>query len=446
MAAIRITAISLQGEGLGRLGGKVVFVPFTLPDETVEIEILEDKKTFSRGRVVRVLEPSPDRVVPPCPVFGTCGGCHLQHASPAAQSRIKGDGLREAFRHAFQTDDPPIHPLWDSPESLQYRHRLRLKMQGLGRQATLGFYRGRSHRVVPVERCLLANTSVNRILAHLSRITAEIPFLGESAELEIQCLEEDEKGLVLLRVPYHPPGPILRRVTEKLLEIQGVQAVFFVAGPENGLFGLEPFSPDRHGQQILLTAAPPLLDRELALTFFPQVFSQANLPQNRRLIAFLLSQPEWSPRDTVLDLFCGQGNFSLPIALKTGRVVGVEALAPAVVNARFNQRRNRLDNCVFYQASARSGLQRLLREGARFDLVFMDPPRTGAREILDPVDLLSPRGLYYLSCEPMTLVRDLSHLSRKGWELRWTVPLDFFPQTYHLESLSYLSRPGTIIT
>jgi 23S rRNA (uracil1939-C5)-methyltransferase len=441
MVAVRITALSMQGEGLGRLGGKIVFVPFTLPDETVEIDLLEDRKNFSRGRLVKVLEPSPDRVVPPCPVFGTCGGCHLQHASPSAQSRIKGNGLREAFRHALRMDDPPIQPLWDSPGSLYYRHRLRVKIQGLGRQAALGFYRGRSHQVVPVEQCLLANNSVNRILAHLSRSTADIPSLGEPVELEIQCLEGEEKGLVLLRVPGRPPAPLVRRVTEKLLETPGIQAVFFVEGPENGLFGLEPFSPDRHGQQVVLPAEPPLLDREVALTFFPQVFSQANLPQNRRLIAFLLGQPGWGPQVTVLDLFCGQGNFSLPLAFKTGKVIGLEALAPAVENARFNQRRNRLENCIFHQASARSGLQRLLREGARIDLVFMDPPRTGAREILDQVDLLSPRGLYYLSCEPMTLIRDLTHLSRKGWDLRWTIPLDFFPQTYHLESLSYLSRP-----
>ena len=107
MAVIQITAISLQGEGLGRLEGKIVFVPFTLPGESVEIEIKEDRKTYSRGRLVRVLEPSPDRVTPPCPVFGSCGGCHLQHASPSAQSRIKENGFREAFRHALKMDDLP---------------------------------------------------------------------------------------------------------------------------------------------------------------------------------------------------------------------------------------------------------------------------------------------------------------------------------------------------
>ncbi|HSO71820.1 MAG TPA: TRAM domain-containing protein, partial [Thermodesulfobacteriota bacterium] len=138
MAVIQITALSLQGEGVGRLEGKVVFVPFTLPGESVEIEIKEDRKTFSRGRLVRVLEPSPDRVTPPCPVFGSCGGCHLQHAAPAAQSRIKENGFREAFRQALKRDDLPIQTLWDSPGSLFYRHRLRLKIQGRGRESSLG--------------------------------------------------------------------------------------------------------------------------------------------------------------------------------------------------------------------------------------------------------------------------------------------------------------------
>ena len=377
MAVIRITAISLQGEGLGRLEGKIVFVPFTLPGETVEIEIKEDRKTYSRGRVVRVLEPSPDRVTPPCPIFGICGGCHLQHASPSAQSRIKENGFREAFRHALKMDDPPIQTLLDPPGSHYYRHRLRLKIQGRGRQSSLGFYQARSHQLVTVERCFLANPAVNHILAGLSRVVRDIPFLGDPAELEIQCLEEGEKGLVLFRVIRRPSPPIIRQVTEKLLEIPGIQTVFFGTFQESELFGLDPFSPERHGQRVVLPAETTLLDRKVELTFFPQVFSQANLAQNLRLIAFLLRQPCWDPQDTCLDLFCGQGNFSLPLALKTREVTGVEALAPAVENARFNQRRNRIGNCLFHQGSALSVLNRLRREGRGSTWFLWTPPNRG---------------------------------------------------------------------
>jgi 23S rRNA (uracil1939-C5)-methyltransferase len=440
MAVIRITAISLQGEGLGRLEGKIVFVPFTLPGEAVEIEIKEDRKTYSRGRLVRVLEASPDRVTPPCPVFGICGGCHLQHASPPVQARIKENGFREAFRHALKLEDPPIQTLVDSPEPLYYRHRLRLKVRGRGRRSSLGFFQARSHQLVAVERCFLANPAVNRILAGLSRVIREIPLLGEPAELEIQCLEEGDKGLVLFRVPRRPSTAILRQVSEKLLEIQEIKTVLGESFQKSELFGLEPFSPERHGQRVVLPAATTLLDRDLEMSFFPQVFSQVNLSQNLRLIAFLLSQPCWGPQVNCLDLFCGQGNFSIPLALKTGGVIGVESLAPAVENARFNQRRNQIDNCMFHQASAQSGLNQLLREEARFNVVVMDPPRTGAREILQQVDLLALRGLYYLSCDPMTLFRDLAILIQKGWRLQWTRPLDFFPQTFHLESLTFLSR------
>ncbi len=440
MAVIRITALTMQGEGLGRLEGKIVFVPFTLPGESVEIEIKEERKTYSRGRLVRVLEPSPDRVTPPCPIFGICGGCHLQHASPSAQSRIKENGFREAFRHALKMEDPPIQSLRESPGSLYYRHRLRLKIQGRGRQSSLGFYQARSHQLVAVERCLLANSAVNRILAGLSRLARDIPFLGDPAELEIQCLEEGENGLVLFRVTRRPSTSILRKITEKLSEIQGIMAVFFETFRENELFGVDPFSPDRHGQRVMLPAGTNLLDREVEMTFFPQVFSQVNLAQNQHLIAFLLSQPGWGPQVTCLDLFCGQGNFSIPLAFKVREVIGVESLAPAVENALFNQRRNQIGNCTFHLASAQSGLNRLLQEGSRFNLVLMDPPRTGAWEILQQVDLLASQGLYYLSCEPMTLFRDLAFLTQKGWNLQWTLPLDFFPQTFHLESLTFLSR------
>jgi 23S rRNA (uracil1939-C5)-methyltransferase len=440
MAVIRISAISMQGEGLGRLKGKIVFVPFTLPGESVEIEIKEDRKSYSRGKLVRVLEPSPDRVTPPCPLFGVCGGCHLQHASLSAQSRIKEGGFREAFRHALKLEDPPIQALRESPAPLYYRHRLRLKTQGRGRKSSLGFYQARSHQMVAVEKCYLANPAVNRILASLSRVARDIPFPDEPAELEIQCLEEGGKGLVFFRMTRRPAIRILRKATEKLLEIPEIRAVFFGTFPGGELFGLDPFSPDRHGQHIVLPAETTRLDRDLELTFFPQVFSQANLAQNERLIAFLLSQPCWGPQVTCLDLFCGQGNFSIPLACKAGGVIGVESLAPAVKNARFNQRRNQIGNCAFYQASAQSGLNRLLQEGSRFNVVVMDPPRTGAWEILRQVDLLALQHLFYLSCEPMTLFRDLVFLTQRGWNLQWTLPLDFFPQTFHLESLSFLSR------
>jgi 23S rRNA (uracil1939-C5)-methyltransferase len=440
MAVIRITALSLQGEGLGRLEGKIVFVPFTLPGESVEVEIKEDRKTYSRGRLIKVLEASPNRVTPPCPVFGICGGCHLQHASSSVQARIKEDGFREAFRHALQMEDPPIQPLRASPETLYYRHRLRLKIQGRGRHSGLGFFQARSHQMVAVERCLLANAAVNRILVSLSRVIRDIPFLGEPTELEIQCLGEGEKGLVLFRVPRRPSTGTIRQVTEMLLDIPGIQTVFFGTARESKLFGLEPFSPDRHGQRVVLPVETTLLDRKLELTFFPQVFSQVNLALNLRLIAFLLSQPCWGPQVACLDLFCGQGNFSIPLAIKTERVVGVESLAPAVYNAKYNQRVNKISNCIFHQASAHSALNQLLREESRFNVVFMDPPRTGAREILQQVDLLALHDLYYLSCEPMTLFRDLAFLIQKGWRLQWTIPLDFFPQTFHLESLSFLSR------
>ena len=195
-------------------------------------------------------------------------------------------------------DDPPIQTLRDSPGSLYYRHRLRLKIQGRGRQSSLGFYQARSHQLVAVERCFLANPAVNRILSSLSRVARDIPFLGEPADLEIQCLEEGGKGLVLFRVTRRPSTPILQEVTEKLLEIPEIQAVFFGIFQESELFGLDPFSPDRHGQRVVLPAGTTLLDREVELTFFPQVFSQVNLAQNRRLIAFLLSQPCWGPQVT----------------------------------------------------------------------------------------------------------------------------------------------------
>jgi 23S rRNA (uracil1939-C5)-methyltransferase len=176
------------------------------------------------------------------------------------------------------------------------------------------------------------------------------------------------------------------------------------------------------------------------MTCFPQVFTQINLALNRRLIAELADLDLFDLQDRVLDLYCGLGNFSLPLSLMVEEVLGLEVFPLAASNARWNQKRNQITNCKFVQAKAEEVFKQALWQNKLFSKVFLDPPRSGAREVVSWLDTPALRGILYLSCNPMTLFRDLKLLMDKGWRVEWTRPIDFFPQTFHLESLTYLSR------
>jgi 23S rRNA (uracil1939-C5)-methyltransferase len=440
MAVLPIDTLTLQAEGLGRLGGRVVFVPGALPGETVEVELTFEKKNYSRGRLVRVLDPSPERIAPPCPLFDRCGGCHLQHLPAEAQDRFKTENFRAAMVHALKQPDLPLQPLLEAPQRFHYRQRLRLKLGGPGRRQALGFYQIRSHRIIPVDRCLLADPQINQILSFLGPRVADLPPLPGPADLEIRLIGENRGAVLVISGLVSLSAAQKGRMVRDLKEMEEIQAVFFQDRGSGPLTGPEPFSAKRHSSTYRVPLGPAFQGQELSLAVFPQVFSQVNLLQNQRLIAQLLDLPLLSSRDRVWELFCGQGNFSLPLSFRAAEVSGVESSAPAVENAEWNQRLNPGSRCRFIRATAREGLSRLISSGEQPDWVLLDPPRSGAGDLVPVLAKLKVRGILYVSCEPMTLFRDLSLLLREGWRLDWTRPLDFFPQTYHLESLSLLSR------
>ncbi|MBI5584673.1 MAG: class I SAM-dependent RNA methyltransferase [Deltaproteobacteria bacterium] len=439
MAVLTIATLTLQAEGLGHLSGRVVFVPGALPGETVEIELTEEKKNYSRGRLVRILDPSPERVAPPCPHFERCGGCQVQHLPAEAQDRCKVENFRTAMVHALKQPDLPLLPLLEAPQRFHYRQRLRLKLGGPGRPV-LGFYQLRSHRIIPIDRCLLADPQINDILDFLRPWLAGRPPFPEPADLEIRLLGENRGATLLISGWLSLSTAQKIRMARDLKKKKEIETVFFQDRSEGPLTGSDLFSPERHAALYRVPLGPAWPQQEISLAVFPQVFSQVNLFQNRRLIALLRGLPLLTSQDRIWDLFCGQGNFSIPLSFGTAAVTGVESFAPAVENAIWNQQINSGSRCRFIRATAREGLSRLIRSGERPDWVLLDPPRSGAGTIIPVLAELRAKGIFYVSCEPMTLFRDLSLLLRAGWRLEWTQPLDFFPQTYHLESLSLLRR------
>ena len=429
------------GFGLGRLAdGIVVLVRYALPAEKVVVRETGRRKDYLTAVLQEVIEPSPDRIVPPCPLYGRCGGCDLQHASPKAQLRLKkallADSLRRAapdiFHHSMEVLENPVA----APEQFGYRQRLRLQVD---RKGAFGFFRPESHSIVPVSHCLLAKENLNIVLGQLSYspIFKELTRHSHTFELHFN---PGQQSTVLLLHYQRRPRPADRQLVAELAEkIDRLSSIIMqVEG-----YGLYDYKTQT------FAAVPPFLSSTVtikplgpALDFSWEVggFCQVNLQQNNNLIQLVLDMVHRGPHRRVLDLFCGHGNFSLPIALSAGEVVGIDAQNASIRSARENAQQNRIRNSRFEKNQVPDAVDSLVAAHENFDTVILDPPRQGAAEIMSLLPHLGAEQIIYISCNPATLARDLTVLIPAGYILSRLVPVDMFPQTHHLETVAYLKR------
>ncbi len=369
------------GEGLARHQGRALFIPYVAAGERVLVEIVQERAQWARARVQQVIEASADRRVPPCPYYGVCGGCQLQHLQYAAQRRVKLDFIRESLARLGGISWDREIPIL-SAEEFHYRLRAQLKVRVSEESVQFGYYRPASHEICAVDACPLLSPELNAALERLRREPPE-----RFASVRTMALAHGEDG----RISVHPS--------------------------------------DRPSQVLWTVGA-------FTYRFDARVFFQANrflLSELQRLVV------EGEEGERALDLFCGVGFFTLPLARRFAEVVGVESDARAVAWARRNARENGVTNCRFVCDRAEVWLA---REGARWssvDLVVLDPPREGAtRALRDALLRLAPRRIIYVSCNPTTLARDLKVLRAGGYVLASLVALDLFPQTFHIETVATL--------
>ena len=400
---MRLTIESLVhgGRGLARADG-VVFVPFVLPGETVEAEIVEKRKGFSVARLSAVIEPSPRRTEPPCPYFGTCGGCQWQHIAYAAQVEFKEAILRETLRRIGKLDPPFLPPLTGEP----FGYRRRASFQ-VGPDGAAGFFGAHSHTLVPVDRCLLLDAPLNALLMALASQRERLRGLNtvEAAS--------GEEGILLGLYGDPPKRSTLEALKETLPGVAGVVHV------RSDAFAGTP------------SVAVPTGD--FALTVGAGSFFQANAALNARLVEAAVQALEPLSGKTALDAYAGGGNFAFALARRAGSVLAVESSPPSVADAKATRRRLGLENIKILKET----FERALLKGA-FDAAVVDPPRTG----LSPRGLaklleLGARRLAYVSCEPATLARDLQALSKRYRVISVRLA-DMFPQTAHIEAVAAL--------
>lgn len=438
---ITIDKVVAGGLGLARLtSGMVVMVPFVLPGETVLVALGRQHRGYVKASLLEVVEPSLSRVEPICPHFRSCGGCDFQHADYPSQLAIKSDILNElAVRAGIDLNEVTIEPVLPSPEVFHYRQRIRLQIDSSGR---IGFFERGSHAVVAIESCPLAASQLNQALDGIRRLGCFRSLCSHAASMELLLNPIDGRVAVIIQLRRKPRSADHQAAAALAAGLGLVRAVW-LTGEEFasiGPFCSDPASEHDDCGRIVYTLSDQIVGRRLVVGFEAGGFCQVNLGQNERLVRQVLAWAEVGREDDVLDLFCGMGNFSLPLALGCRRVVGSDLQRSSIRGAQHNATVNQLDNCLFLRADALTAARKLLKEGERFDVVLLDPPRQGCRDILSLLPSLCSGKIIYISCDPATLVRDLCHLQEAGFALRHLRGVDMFPQTCHLEAIAMLSK------
>jgi len=424
---VDIEKIVYGGQGLGRAGGKVVFIPFSAPGDRVTSTILREKKNYFEGRIQTIERASSKRIPPFCEFFGRCGGCQLQHLDYADQISVKDEILRDSFRRISPKEPFEILPMIPSPRERAYRLRVQFKAGQSEGKNNLGFLELKSHRIVEIDQCPLLHPLANKILRELDAELGRMPGYLALKEAEIFISPDEDKGGV------HLTGEGLKsfEFSEKYFQKSGLIKGIRLKGSRGVSWG-------DLGLRFRLPGLVP--ERPIQVRIQTGSFFQVNPWQNENLIRKIGGWASLSGIERVLDLFCGAGNITLPLAQKAGKIWGIDSDEKAIAPAKQNAEENGLKNVIFQTQKAEAGITKVLGESEPIDVAVLDPPRAGAREALMSLAAIGPRKILYVSCEPPTLIRDLVLLGELGYNITRVQPLDMFPQTYHLEVIAELRK------
>ena len=418
-----------DGRGVGRREGKTVFVAGALPGETVRVEQTGRNRQFDEARTLEVLKASPGRVAPRCPHFGTCAGCVLQHLEASRQIAAKQGVLIDNLQRIGHVEPGRVlPPLTDAAWGYRRKGRFSVRFVEKKGKTVVGFRETNPRFVADLSIC---HTVVPAIGERIPEIAALVDSLdGKRTLPQIEFIAGDEAVALVFR----HLEPLSEADRGRLLAFarESGFAVFLQPG---GVDSVQPLWPE----QVSLSFAIP--GHALSLAFQPLDFIQVNAGLNGKMIASALALLDPQPGDRVLDLFCGLGNFTLPLARRAGRVVGVEGEAGLVARARANAGRNGLGNVEFHAADLARDLSAEPWMQAGFDKLLLDPPRAGAAEVLAQLPLEGIARIVYVSCHPGSLARDAGFLVReRGYTLTAAGAMDMFPQTAHVESIALFEK------
>ena len=425
-----IKRLSHEARGIAHIDGKTTFIKDALPGETIRFTLTQRHGRFDEGQTREVLSSAPERTTPSCAHFGTCGGCSLQHMQHPAQITHKQASLANLLKHQGHTEPdrwlPPLtKAIWG------YRHKARLSIHYAAKKGKVlvGFRDREGRCVANLDKCHILHPSVGHQLPAISDCLLNLDARGSIPQIEI-AIGDNTTALIVRHL-----DPLSTTDLDKITRL---------AQQQDYRLYLQPKGPDSIHLHYP-TAISPLMqytlrDHQLTFHFHPSQFIQINPAMNQAMVNQAITQFQLTPTDRVLDLFCGVGNFSLPIAKQCQQVIGIEGDHTAVAQAKVNAEHNHLSNTTFDTANLFKPDLNTPWMQQRFDKVLLDPPRAGAQKILPFLNTWQPSIVIYISCNPATLARDTAILSSLNYRLSTVGIMDMFPHTQHTEAMAVFYR------
>lgn len=427
-----IESLNHEGRGVARVDGKATFIQGALTGETVSYQVTLRKKDFDQARVIEILNPAPNRVEPKCPHYHMCGGCSLQHLSHDGQIEFKQNMVEDIlFRLGHVSPErwvePIVGPVWN------YRHKARLSVRHVHKKNTVlvGFReRNQPRYIADINQCRILAPTVGGNIEQIKHLLSQFENLDTIAQIEV-AVGENDTALIFRNLE-----PLSEK--EEMLLTSFAEAFGYRVFLQPGNYEtVKLFYP--HDQKEFLQYH--LVKFGLTYDFHPTDFTQINPSINEQMVEQALDWLALNKQDCVLDLFCGLGNFSLPMALKAKDVIGIEGSDAMVTRAKHNAQLNQINNTQFFTADLTKENALLKLIDLSVDKALIDPPRTGALEIVKQLSKLNIKRIVYVSCNPATLARDADYLvNEANYRLVKAGIMDMFPQTSHVESMAVFER------
>jgi len=428
---ILIESLSHEGRGVGRIGGKTVFVDRALPNETVQMKYTFQRGKFDEGQAISIENPNENRAEPPCEYFGVCGGCSMQHLSTDAQIDHKQFILKEQLAHFANTQPKEwLPPLQADLQGYRRKARLGVRYVIKKERTLIGFREKYSNYLADIDSCEILVKEVSDLLKPMSQLIDGMDSRLFIPQIEVAC--GDEAVCLIVR----HLQPISEKDHAAWVEFAKERQLIIYLQPKGPKTVHRIWPVDDEQAQLSYR----LKEYDLELLMEPLDFTQVNASINQQMLPLALELLDVQADDKVLDLFCGLGNFTLPLATKAAQVVGVEVVQEMVDRGTKNAQHNDLKNVEFFQADLAADLSDKQWLNRGYNKVLIDPARSGALEVIPNIVKINPQKIVYVSCNPATLARDTGELVKAGYKLMKAGVMDMFPHTTHVESIALFEK------
>ena len=425
---VEIESLSHEGRGICHHNGKTVFVFGALPGETVKIEINKTNKTYAEATTLEVIKASPDRVDAHCPHFSLCGGCSMQHVSQQTQLKIKQQSVLEMMEHAGLDIGEILPPITSEPWGYRRKARLGVKFVIKKQRLLVGFRERNKPYLADIQSCAILVKEVGMHLTDLMALITEMDAKDSIAQIEV-ATDDDHCMLVFRHLKALSDSDL-----EKLTQFAKDSGLWVALQPE-GPDSITPLYPELQELRF-----KPLANNDISIRFKANDFTQVNAAVNQAMVQQALDFLDLQPEDKVLDLFCGLGNFTLPMAQLAAQVTGVEGDEAMVNRARENAVEHGISNTEYFAEDLTKIEHKPRWMKQKYDKILLDPPRSGAFEVVEKLKSMKANTIVYVSCQPTSLVRDALLLCKSGYRLTHLGLMDMFPHTAHVESMAVFNK------